>query len=192
MKTVGLLFAYVVVAVFNNFAFAQHFGSQSGSSPRTTVSQIEDHHINDAEHALMPIVEAMPEDKYSFAPTNGEFKGVRTFANMVKHVAASNYGMAAAILHEKPPIKLETQADLDAIKTKAEIVQFLKGSFEFLHKALNSINEQNETELIKSPDSDTPLARLEVATRAITHCADHHGQLVVYLRMNGIAPPGSH
>jgi hypothetical protein len=187
MKTVGWLSISIILFGFNSLALAQH----SESTQRTTLSQIEDHYIDGAERALMSMVEAMPDDKYSFAPTNGEFKGVRTFADMVKHVAASNYGMASAILHENPPIKLETQADVDAIKGKAEIVKFLKGSFEFLHKALNSINERNETELIKSPDSSAPLARLEVADRAVTHCWDHYGQLVEYLRMNGIVPPGS-
>lgn len=189
MKTMSLLSICIVLSGLSDIARAQHADS---SSQRTTLSQIEDHYANGAEHALVPIVEAMPDDKYSFAPTNGEFKGVRTFADMVKHVGAANYGMASAILHENPPIKLETDADLDAIKGKAEIVKFLKGSFEFLHKALNSINEQNETELIKSPDSSKSLARLEVADRAITHCWNHYGQLVEYLRMNGIAPPGSH
>ncbi len=81
---------------------------------------------------------------------------------------------------------------MDAIRGKAEIVKFLQGSFEFLRKALNSINERNEAELIKSPDSNKPLAKLEVADRAVTHCWNHYGQLIEYLRMSGIAPPGSH
>jgi hypothetical protein len=106
-------------------------------------------------------------------------------------VAASNYGMAAAILREKPPVKLDTQRDLDALTTKADIMTFLRGSFDFLHKALRSINEKNETELIQSPDSTDPLSRLEVADRAMWHCNNHYGQLVVYLRLNGIIPPAS-
>jgi len=188
MKTAGLLYTSVILLACSGIAFAQH----GTLSEHTTLSQIEERYVNGAEHAFVPIAEAMPEDKYSFAPSNGQFKGVRTFADMVKHVAASNYSMASAILHENPPIKLETDADLDAIKGKAEIVKFLKGSFEFLRKALSSINEQNETELIKSPDSSKPLARLEVADRAVTHCWNHYGQLVEYLRTSGIAPPGSH
>ncbi|HEY6249823.1 MAG TPA: DinB family protein [Candidatus Angelobacter sp.] len=188
MKNVGLLYACVVLIALSGVVCAQH----SASSQNTTLSQIEDHYITDAEHAVLPLAEAMPEDKYSFAPTNGQFKGVRTFADMVKHVAVSNYGMASAILHQNMPIKLETQADLDAIKGKAEIVQFLKGSFDFLRKALGSINEQNQTELVQAPDSSKPLARLEVADRAITHCWNHYGQMIEYLRMSGIAPPGSH
>ena len=188
MKTFALLYTFVTLVACSNVAFGQH----ATSSEHTTLSQIEDHYVNGAEHALVPIAEAMPEDKYSFAPTNGQFRGVRTFAGMVKHVAASNYGMASAILHENPPIKLETDADVDAIKGKAEIVKFLKGSVDFLRKAVGSINEQNETELIQSPDSSKPLARLEVADRAVTHCWNHYGQLIEYLRTSGTTPPASH
>jgi hypothetical protein len=188
MKTASLLFTFLVLLASRNLVFAQH----GTASEHTTLPQIEDHYVSGAEHALVPIAEAMPEDKYLLAPTSGQFKGVRTFAEMVKHVAASNYGMASAILHENPPVKLDTDADVDAIATKADIVKFLKGSFEFLHKALNSIDEKNETELIQSPDSDKPLARLEVADRAVSHCWDHRGQLIEYLRMSGIVPPGSH
>ena len=188
MKSRVLLNVLVTLIWSTSLALAQH-----GTPARhASFSEIEEHYVNDAEHAVVPLVEAMPEDKFSFAPTNGEFHGVRTFENMVKHVAASNYGMAAAILHERPPVKLESDADLEAIKGKAEIVKFLQGSFDFLHKALLSINEQNETELIRSPDSDKPLARLEVAHRAINHCLNHYGQLVVYLRASGNLPPGSH
>lgn len=188
MRSVSLLFTLHMMVVSGYLAFAQH----GTSTQRASFSQVEDHYISGAEHALVPVAEAMPENKYGFIPTNGEFKGVRTFADMVKHVAASNYGMAAAILHENPPVKLDTDADLDAITTKADIVKFLQGSFDFLHKALGSINENNETDLIQSPDSDKPMARLEVADRAVSHCWNHYGQLVEYLRMNGIVPPGSH
>jgi DinB superfamily len=188
MKSVSLLFTLLMMSAGSYLAFAQH----GTSTQRASLSQVDDHYISDAEHALVPVAEAMPENKYGFIPANGEFKGVRTFADMVKHVAASNYGMAGAILHENPPVKLDSEADLDAITTKADTVKFLQGSFDFLHKALGSINEKNETELIQSPDSDQPLARLEVADRAVTHCWNHYGQLVEYLRMNGIVPPGSH
>jgi uncharacterized damage-inducible protein DinB len=187
MKTRSL-FYIVALVTSSRIAPAQH----TTAGERGTLAQIEDHYISGAEHALMRVAEAMPDDKYSFAPTNGQFKGVRTFAEMVKHVAASNYGMASAILDENPPVKLDTEADVDAITGKANIVKFLNGSFEFLHQALRSINESNETELIQAPDSDRPLARQEVADRAITHCWNHYGQLVEYLRMSGIAPPSSH
>jgi len=183
---IGSTLAFLMLSA--SFANAQH----TPKSQDVTLSQIEDKFVTEVEHSLVPLAEAMPEEKYSFAPTNGEFKGVRTFATMIKHVAASNYGMASAILHENPPVKLDSDADLAGVRTKAGILKFLQGSFDFLHKALSTINEKNETELIQSPDSSKPLARLEVAERAIWHCWNHYGQLVEYLRMNGIVPPGSH
>ncbi len=56
---------------------------------------------------------------------------------------------------------------------------------------LRSINGKNETELIKSPDSEKPFPKLEVADLALWHNWQHYGQLVEYLRMNGIIPPAS-
>ena len=187
MKNTKWLFAFLIVLACSSGAFAQ--GGKS--SERPTVSQVEDRLVGLVERMFVPAAEAMPEDKYSFAPTNGEFKGVRTFAEHIKHVAASNYGMAAAILHEKPPVKLDSDSDLDAITTKADIMKFLTGSFAYLHRALSSINEKNETDLIQSPDSQKLLSRLEVADRALWHCNNHYGQMVEYLRMNGIIPPAS-
>jgi len=187
MKKKEFLIGVLVLSACGGLARAQ----ADGSHGQPTMSQLEDRFAGIAERQFVPAADAMPEAKYSFAPTNGEFKKVRTFGEMVKHVAVSNYGMAAAILHEKPPVKLETQSDLDAIRTKTEIMKFLEGSFAYLHKALSSITERNQTDLIQSPDSDVPLARLEVADRAIWHSNNHYGQLVMYLRMNGIVPPAS-
>lgn len=189
MRIATLLFSLISVCILSNSGFAQHGGSGGAQS----FSQTQDVFVSAAEEALVPVAEAMPEAKYSFAPSNGQFKGVRTFGNMVKHAALANYGLASAILHQDPPVRLQTQADVDAIATKADIVKFLKGSFEFLHKAVLTIDEKNATELITSPDSpNKPLPRIEVAERATSHCWNHYGQLIEYLRMNGIAPPGSH
>src|SRR5580693_6574134 len=87
------------------------------------------------EQEVVSAAEAMPEDKYSFAPSNGEFKGVRTFTEQVKHVAAVNYMVGAAILEEKPPVELGGENGPDSVKTKADIEKFLKDSFAYVHKA---------------------------------------------------------
>ena len=179
------VFALLVLFAWNSAAF----GQDAKPSKRPTVSQIEDNLVGRVERALVRTADAMPEDKFSFAPTNGEFKGVRTFADQVKHVAGSNYSMAAAVLQEKLPAEVEKS--FDSMNSKAEIMKGLTESFAYLHKALSSINEQNETELIKSPDSEKPLARLEVADLALWHSWQHYGQMVEYLRMNGIIPPTS-
>ncbi len=185
MKNRKWLLAFLILFACSGMTFAQ--GAKSGERP--AVSQLEDGLVGRVERTLVRTADAMPEDKFSFAPTNGEFKGVRTFGEMVKHVAGSNYAMAAAILQEKIPADVENS--FDSLNSKAEIMKLLKDSFVYLHRALSSINEKNETELIRSPDSEKPLPKLEVADLALWHNWQHYGQLVEYLRMNGIIPPAS-
>ena len=159
-------------------------------APRT-VSQVMDRAVQGVEREFVPAAEAMPEDKYAFAPTAGEFKGVRTFAQQVKHVAAVNYLVAADMLGEKPPVELGGESGPDSIKSKADIVKFLKDSFAYAHKAVGAVNETNQVEAIKSPFGEGTTTRLGMATLIVGHCFDHYGQIVVYLRSNGIVPPAS-
>ncbi|MDP9338676.1 MAG: DinB family protein, partial [Acidobacteriota bacterium] len=160
------------------------------AEPRTS-AHVLDQSIAGVENEFVPAAEAMPEGKYSFAPTNGEFKGVRTFAQQVKHVAAVNYILGAAILAEKPPVELGGESGPDSIKTKADIVKFLKESFAYFHKAVGSINEGNLLNPVKNPFGEGMATRLGLATLNVGHCFDHYGQMVEYLRMNGIVPPAS-
>ena len=164
------------------------FATQAAAA---TPGSVLNGYISSVEGEFVPAAEAMPEDKYSFAPTNGEFKGARTYGQQIKHVAAVNYMIAAAILGEKPPVELGGESGPDNIKTKADIVKFLKDSFAYVHKAVPTINESNSVEAIASPFSDKKTTRLELAAVIAGHCFDHYGQMVVYLRMNGIIPPAS-
>src|SRR5918911_4233184 len=77
------------------------------------------------EQEVVSAAEAMPEDRYSFAPTNGEFKGVRTFAEQVKHVACANYAFFNEVEHKAPPPDCETGGPSPA-RSKAELVQYLR------------------------------------------------------------------
>src|ERR1700739_1167604 len=95
------------------------------------------------EQEVVSAAEAMPEAKYSFAPTNGEFKGVRTFAQQVKHVAAVNYVIGGAILDKKPLVETGGERGQDSAQSKADIVKFLKDSFAYAHQAAGTINEKN-------------------------------------------------
>src|SRR5262245_9528321 len=104
--------------------------AQSGTDAKS-VSQVLDGDVSMIEGEFVPAAEAMPEDKYSFAPTAGEFKGVRTFAAQIKHVAAVNYLVGAAILGEKPPVDTGGESGPATIKSKADIVAFAKKSFEY-------------------------------------------------------------
>lgn len=142
-----------------------------------------------ARAEFMGAAEAMPEDKYNFAPTNGEFKDVRTFAQQIKHVAAVNYIFASAILQEKSPVDTGGENGPDSIKSKAEIVKFAADSFDYLQKALLSINAKNQLDQVDSFFGKVP--RLSIASFSNAHPFDHYGQMVEYLRMNGIIPPAS-
>jgi len=159
-------------------------------APRT-VSQVMDRAVTGVEREFVPAAEAMPEDKYTYAPTGGEFKGVRTFAQQVKHVAAVNYLVAASIRGEKAPVDTGGENGPDSIQNKADIVKFLKDSFAYVHKAVGAVNERNQVEAIKSPFAEGTTTRLGMATLIVGHCFDHYGQMVVYLRSNGIVPPAS-
>jgi uncharacterized damage-inducible protein DinB len=156
-----------------------------------TVTQVLNQTVSNIEHEFVPAAEAMPEDKFGFAPTNGEFKGVRTFAQQIKHVAAVNYELGAAILEEKPPADIGDEAGPASITSKADIVKYLNDSFAYVHKALQTINDKNLVETVKSPFGEGKVTRLGLATSVAWHGFDHYGQMVEYLRMNGIVPPAS-
>jgi uncharacterized damage-inducible protein DinB len=148
--------------------------------------------ITHLRRLLVPVGAVMPDDKYSFAPTNGEFKGVRTFGEQLKHTGAANYTYAAAILGEKPPADTgDDESGPASIKTKNEIAKYVLGSFEYVLKAVKTIDEHNVVAPIKNPFGQGTTTRLAMATLIIGHGYDHYGQLVEYLRMNGIVPPAS-
>ncbi len=137
--------------------------------------------------------EAMPADKFDWAPTQGEYKGVKTFAQQVKHVAAANFAFGALILGEKPTGDMASmEMGPENLKTKAEIVAYLKDSFAYARKAIQSLTAQNGTRAIKNPFGQGPdFTAIGLATLLSFHGMDHYGQMVEYLRDNNIVPPAS-
>jgi uncharacterized damage-inducible protein DinB len=192
IRLAALFACILLAAVCMAFAQAPAQPAQSQTQKRT-VSGTLDRALGNVEKEFVDAADAMPEDKYGFAPTNGEFKGVRNFAEQVRHVAATNYMFGAAILNEKPPVPVEGQNENGPanIKSKADIMKYLRDSFAYLHKAVGSINEQNLVEPINAFGGTGNATRLGMATLTVGHCFDHYGQMVEYLRMNGIIPPAS-
>ncbi len=157
-----------------------------------SVAQVLTQQLSGVEREFVDAAEAMPADKYNFAPSNGEFKGVRTFAQQVKHVAAVNYVIFSDMLGEKPPLDTNGETGPDSMTSKADIVKFLRDSFALGHRAYGAITPANEVAPIKNPfGGKQPSTRLGLATLIVGHCFDHYGQMVEYLRMNGIVPPAS-
>jgi hypothetical protein len=157
-----------------------------------TIAETSDSWITHTETLLIDVADAMPADKYSFAPPTsfGDFAGVRTFAQQVKHLSANNYRMAALILLQKPTAEMDSETGPESVKTKAEIMEYLKGSFGALHKAVATIDARNVVQSVPSP-SNWQKTRLSFVFDIVGHDMDHFGQMVEYLRMNGIIPPES-
>jgi len=106
-------------------------------------------------------------------------------------VAAVNYELGAALLEQKPPVDIGDESGPASVTTKADVLKYLKDSFEYVHKAIATINDTNLTGTVKSPFGEGSVSRLGLATSVSSHGFDHYGQMVVYLRMNGIIPPAS-
>lgn len=168
---------------------ASTFAQMQPPPPAKTSGEALNAILHIAKMEFVSAAEAMPEDKYSFAPTGGEFKDVRTFAAQVKHVAAVNYVFGSEILQEKPPVDTGEEKGPASITSKADILKFLNDSFDYLNKALASVTEKNELDQIDSLFGKT--SRLTIASFSTSHPFDHYGQMAVYLRMNGIVPPAS-
>src|SRR3981081_703564 len=164
MKSIHALCASLLL--LSGIAFAQ--ADKKVEHP--TVSQVLDHAITTVESQFVSAADAMSEDKYSFAPTGGEFKGVRTFGQQVKHVAAVNYILGGGILGEKPPAETGGEKGPDSVTRKADIMKYLKDSFVYLHKAAATINDKNLVSPVKEPFGEGTATRLALATGTGGHC----------------------
>jgi len=159
-----------------------------------TIASVMATQMKVVEDQFVPVAEAMPEDKYSFAPATGEFAGTRTFALQVKHVATANFVFFSAILGQEPPAGVTLAGATngpDEIQTKAQILQYLKDSFALGHKAFAALTERNSVIPLAKPPISFMNTRLAIATFSLVHTSDHYGQMVEYLRLNGIVPPAS-
>lgn len=147
------------------------------------------------EHEMMGAVKAMPAEKFGFAPgpaifapgQKTEFDKVRTFGQQATHVAEANYFFYGIVSGLKPDVDVKS---IEKLTAKDDVVNALAGSFAFAHKAIATMTAANAFEVIKSPEPGFQ-TRATLAAFGIAHAFDHYGQMVVYLRMNGIVPPAS-
>ena len=197
VKTLLLLTSLLFVTLaYGQSAKSSPAAGASGtpSAPPTIASAI-DREISIVEKEVVEVADAMPADKFDFSPeklniSGSDYKGVRTFGQQLKHVAASNYLIWSPITGEKAPDTVNDGKGPDDMTAKADIIKYLKDSFAFGHKSVATLNSSNLVEPITS-SSGRPTTRLFLATFAAAHCFDHYGQIIEYLRMNGIVPPAS-
>ena len=177
-------------------AAAQAGDTASGPAAGTIATPADalDSQLSLIESEMMSAVKAMPADKFDFAPSQAifvpsqktEFATVRTFAQEATHVAQANYFYGTLL-------GLKTDVDIKALSTltkKDDVVAALAGSFVFAHKAIATLTPANVFEVIKTPEPFFA-TRGTLAAFGVSHAFDHYGQMVEYLRMNGIVPPAS-
>jgi hypothetical protein len=167
-------------------------GSQQSPQPAPTIASVIDRDISAVEKQIVAASEAMPEDKFNFTPealniSGANYKGVRSFAVEVKHIAASNWFIWSPLTGDKLPEGLKDGNGPANLQTKTDIIKFLKDSFALGHKAAATLTTEN---ILQSP-SNSKSTRLHLAEFGVAHAYDHYGQMVEYLRMNGIVPPAS-
>jgi uncharacterized damage-inducible protein DinB len=199
LRTFLLLTAALSLATASAYAQATKSSPTAGASasPSTppTVASAIDREITIIEKEVVEAGEAMPENKFDFSPEKlsvpgSDYKGVRTFGEQLKHIAASNYLIWSPITGEKPPDTVNDGKGPENMKAKADIIKYLKDSFAFGHRSVATLNSSNLVEPITS-SSGRQTTRLFLATFAPAHAFDHYGQMIEYLRMNGIVPPAS-
>ncbi len=152
------------------------------AEPQASPAQIYGKLFSGQEEEVVSAAEAMPADKYNFAPKDGTFEGVRTFAQQVTHIAASQYYFFGNF-----GIKGVDSDAIDKLTKKDDIVKALKDSYAFAHQAIETITAENAFQQF----GDHKTTRAGLAAMALAHTNDHYGQMVVYLRMNKIIPPAS-
>ena len=192
-------FSGLAALIFTVAALGQGEKSAAATSARQaqepqppTIASVVDREISTIEKQIVEVAEAMPEEKFNFSPEGlnipgAEYKGVRTFALQVKHVAASNYAIWSGLTGDTFPKNFMGGNGPEELKTKAEILKFLRDSFALGHKAAASLTMEN----MLQPAENRKSIRLHLAEFGVAHAYDHYGQMIEYLRMNGIVPPAS-
>jgi uncharacterized damage-inducible protein DinB len=181
----------LISALISTGAYCQ---TENESKPKTSQQQEIPRSISEsiagtlqyAEGSLLGLVEAMPEERFSFIPAGGNFEGVRSFGEQIKHVACAQFAFFNEFEGKKPPDDCE-KGGHDAAKTKTELLKYLKDSFDYGNRVLATLTAQNALDRVEGRYAG-PNTKLGISVVAVWHITDHYGQLVEYLRMNGIVP----
>jgi uncharacterized damage-inducible protein DinB len=185
VRNTGSIVACCLLAAAVTFGHAQGAAAKPAVGTVMTPAATYGKLLDGMSKEFVDAAEAMPEDKFNFAPPEsaGDFKGVRSFGEQVKHVSEANWYFFGGSMSEA-----DSKAKHDAIEklsSKAEIIQALKDSLTQAHTFIDGTTAQNAFVMTANG------TRGGMAAFGIAHMMDHYGQLVVYLRMNGIVPPAS-
>lgn len=168
---------------------AQTTATPSGSPFAAAIDQ----EVTSLETQFVALAEAMPESRFDFTPEklaikDSDFQGVRTFGAQVRHVAADNFAIWAPLTGKPVPAGTDAPNGPATMTSRAEILRFLKDSFQFAHQAAVQLTSQNALETVDF--RGRAVTRISLVSLGLTHPMDHYGQMVVYLRLCGLTPPG--
>jgi uncharacterized damage-inducible protein DinB len=195
-KAIAIL---VTLSLMSCIAASAQAGAGSASKPATppTIASVLNRQLGGIEREIMNAADAVPEDKFDFSPAAanipGDFKtpnAVRTMGEQFKHIGDALEGYASGILGQKREASADENGPKN-VKTKTDVVNFLKAEFTKAHSAIDTINQQNVVEEVQSPFGNAKTTRLALAVGMVGHSNNHYGQIIEYMRMNGIVPPES-
>jgi uncharacterized damage-inducible protein DinB len=175
MKTTAMLSLIPITAVLLN---AQ---SQSAPAPTDPLSAGAKGLYSLIKNNVLKSADKMPEENYAFKPT----PEVRSFGQIIGHVADAQYLFCSVVLGEKNPAP-----GIEKSKTsKADLVQALNDAFAYCDKAYNGMTDAHAADIVKFFGRDQ--AKLSVLAFNSAHNNEHYGNLVTYFRLKGIVPPSS-
>ena len=180
MKRLVLSVTLMVAANLGALALLTPMASASPSTSQVVLSQ-----WNEIGRKLVAMAEDFPEDKYDFKPTAAE----RSFAEQLLHAAASMYYFTDPAQGQKP--RYPDDPKRDGLKSKAEIVAFVKKCVEDGAAVIKSKGDKGMAEWTTDPESKQQLQISDLAYGLTEHSGEHYGQLVVYYRVAGLVPPES-
>jgi uncharacterized damage-inducible protein DinB len=132
---------------------------------------------------LVNAADAMPADKFGYKPTPAQ----RSYGEQIMHVVGADQSVVGMLGGKTPAPAINLKA-----ATKAEVMTALRQSMDYWEVVLKEFTDQQLNERVATPpDFGTSASRLRLFYLSITHSLDIYGQMVVYLRLNGIVPPAS-
>ncbi len=183
-KIASIVLIFLVVAVTVGFSQekpAAPAAPAAAAAPENPLSAYNKKMYAGVKDIILRSADKMPEENYNFKPT----EAVRSYGEVLGHVAESQYYFCSTVLGEKSP-----GPGVDKKKTaKADVVAALKEAFAYCDKAYDSLTDASGAQTVKFFAGDAP--KLSVLSVNNMHTMEHYGNLVTYMRLKNIVPPSS-
>ena len=172
MKTLKTNILLLLTTLFFNVSWTQEINLPEEPMASVDIAALY------TPHTIITAAKQMPEEYYSFRPT----PELRSFGELMAHIAASNYEMAAIALGETAPVS-------EVTPTKTEVIKALEASFGYSAKAREDMTKERKETLVKFMGGSQPAGN--VLDFSVFHSLQHYGNVIVYMRLKGLIPPSS-